>query len=120
MDNITAKLDLSPLTVFFFLQKPKKSPKKSTKKLRVQPLIFIISSFFSFLLTIAIFFLFLFLTCDFWAHWRQKTCLLFLVFFSVKQLHFSFGMFSKIQQDILFAFMVAYTLIFVDLLTYLN
>lgn len=120
MDNITAKLDLSPLTVFFFLQKPKKSPKKSTKKLRAQPLIFIISSFFSFLLTIAIFFLFLFLTCDFWAHWRQKTCLLFLVFFSVKQLHFSFGVFSKIQQDILFAFMVAYMLIFVDLLTYLN
>ena len=54
-----------PSKSFFFLQKPKKSPKKSTKKLRVQPLIFIISSFFSFLLTIATFFPFPFLDLRF-------------------------------------------------------
>ena len=38
----------------------------------------------------------------------------------VKQLHFSLGTFSKIQQDIVLAFMVAYMLVFIDVPASLN
>ena len=47
-------------------------------------------------------------------------CPRLLVFFSVKRLRFSFGMFSNIQRDNTLAFTVTYTLIFVNVLTSSN
>ena len=92
--NLTAKIALSPQTVFFF-QKPKKSTAFSSRFL------FSLSSLF-----LGVF--------------SGSFCLRLLVFFSVKRLQFLFGTFSNIQQDNALAFTVTYTLIFVNVSTSSN
>ena len=79
---------------------PNRSKKK--KKLAVQPLLFSSprSCYFSF-------------PCSF-PGFSGSFCLPLLVLFSVKRLQFSFGTFSKIQQDNALAFTITYTLIFVN------
>ena len=78
----------------------------------MQPLLFSSTPFF--LLAVPCFFLFL-LWCDFRAYRRPKKKLapaVFVFFFSVKRLQFSFGTFSKIRLDNFLAL-----LIFVDVPT---
>ena len=94
--NLTAKIALSPQTVFFF---QKLSPKKSTA----------FSSLFLFSLSSL-----------FLGGFSGSFCLRLLVFFSVKRLQFLFGTFSNIQQDNALAFTVTYTLIFVNVSTSSN
>ena len=94
--DLTAKIDLSPQTVFFF---QKLSPKKSTA----------FSSLFLFSLS-----------SSFLGGFSGSFCLRLLVFFSVKRLQFLFDTFSNIQQDNALAFTVTYTLIFVNVSTSTN
>ena len=58
--------------------------------------------------------------CSFLGGFSVSFSLRLLVFFSVKRLQFSFGTFSKIQQDNALAFTVTYTLIFVNVPTSSN
>ena len=55
--------------------------------------------------------------CSFLGGFLGSFCLRLLVFFSVKRLQFSFGTFSKIQQDNALGFTVTYTLILINVPT---
>ena len=95
-NNLTAKIELSPQTFFFIRTK---TLKKSTLKLGGQPLLF----FFSYTFFPLRFFYFPFLR-SFLGGISGSFCLRLLVFFSVKRLQFSFGVFSNIHQDNALAF----------------
>ena len=75
----------------------------------MQPLFFFFFS--SFLSLRSLYFPF---PCSFLGGFSGSFCLRLLVFFSVKRLQFSFGTFSKIQQDNALTFTITYTLIFVN------
>ena len=96
LKNITAKIGLSPQT----------EVKKKTSVAAI-PLFF----FSSFLSLRSLYFPF---PCSFLGGFSGSFCLRLLVFFSVKRLQFSFGTFSKIQQDNALAFTITYTLSFVN------
>ena len=101
MNNVTAKIGLSPQT------EVKKKKKKKTSSAAIG--FFYFSPPF-FLLALSIFpFLRSFL-----GGFSGSFCLRLLVFFSVKRMQFSFGTFSKIQQDNALAFTITYALIFVN------
>ena len=98
LNNVTAKIGLSPQT-------------EVKKKISVEaiPLFF----FSSFLSLRSLYFPF---PCSFLGGFSGSFCLRLLVFFSVKRLQFSFGTFSKIQQDnaLTFNFTITYTFLFVN------
>ena len=96
LNNVTAKIGLSPQT----------EVKKKTS-VAASPLFF----FSSFLSLRSLYFPF---PCSFLGGFSGSFCLRFSVLSSVKRLQFSFGTFSKIQQDNALAFTITYTLIFVN------
>ena len=105
-NNVTAnKIELSPQTVFSFNNYFQRSQHKNKECNHC-------SSFFSSFLSPR-FFYFSF-PCSFLGGFLGSFSLRLLVSFSVKRLQFSFGTFSKIQQDNALAFTVTYTLIFVN------
>ena len=72
----------------------------------MQPILFFFFSSFHSLRSLYFPFL-----CSFLGGFSGSFCLRLLVFFSVNRLQFSFGTFSKIQQDNALAFTITYTLI---------
>ena len=102
LNNVTAKIGLSPQT----------EVKKKTSVAAI-PLFF----FSSFLSLRSLYFPF---PCSFLGGFSGSFCLRLLVFFLVKRLQFSFGTFSKIQQDNALTFTITYTLIFVNVLSSSN
>ena len=109
LENVTAKIELSPQTVFSFenyLQRSQQNTRSAAVAFFTSPP--------SFLLALSIFpFLVLFQLRGF----SGSFCFRLLVFFSVKRLHFSFGTFSKTQRDNALAFTVTFTIIFVNVPT---
>ena len=77
----------------------------------MQPFLFFFFLFSSFLSLHLLYFSFPF---SFLGGFSGSFCFRLLVFSPVKRLQFSFGTFSKIQQDNALAFTITYTLIFVN------
>ena len=102
MNNVKAKIELSPQT-----QVNIKTRSAAIVFLFCFVLFFCFSSFLSLR---SLYFPF---PCSFLGGFSGSFCLRLLVFFLVKRLQFSFGTFSKIQQDNALAFTITYTLIFV-------
>ena len=95
----------------FFLSKTISKVVNTNEKLKAQPLLYFFFS--SFVSPCSFYFPFL---CSFLGGFSGSFCLRLLVFFSVKRLQFSFGTFSRIQQDnYALAFSDTFTLIFVNL-----
>ena len=103
MNNVKTKIELSPQTQV--------SIKTRSAAIVFCFVLFCFFCFSSFLSLRSLYFPF---PCSFLGGFSGSFCLRLLVFFSVKRLQFSFGTFSKIQQDNALAFTITYTLIFVN------
>ena len=103
MNNVKAKIELSPQT-----QVNIKTRSAAIVFLFCFVLFFCFSSFLSLR---SLYFPF---PCSFLGGFSGSFCLRLSVLSSVERLQFSFGTFSKIQQDNALAFTITYTLIFVN------